>query len=308
MSTLGRGLATIGAAGLSVVTAAAVHARFISPYRPRLEEILIPVPVGHDSLAGLRIGFVTDTHLGPSMSSEEIERAFWLMEATQLDLLLFGGDFISESPRLAEPAAALLGALASRTRYGGLAVLGNHDIAMDGDRMRRALETVNIPVLRNQSVRVATDRGPLWIAGVDETMLGRPNVNATFATIPNRAAVIALWHEPDFARATAERGAFLQLSGHSHGGQIRIPMFGAPATPAGGQSFVRGLYTIDGMPVYTSRGVGLYRPPVRFRCPPEVSLVTLVSSELDAKRREVLHLSPLREFATRADFYAPERR
>jgi uncharacterized protein len=87
---------------------------------------------------------------------------------------------------------------------------------------------------------------------------------------------ITLWHEPDWAECVVKYGAFLQLSGHSHGGQVRLPLVGPITAPAGGKRFVKGLNFAAGMPVYTTRGVGVYRPPVRFRCPPEVTLLTLV--------------------------------
>ena len=107
--------------------------------------------------------------------------------------------------------------------------------------------------------------------------MGRPDPEATFGPIPADAAVLALWHEPDFAARTSALGAFIQLSGHSHGGQIRLPGIGPLILPSGGQRFVLGLNQVSGMPVYTTRGVGLYLPPVRLNCPPEVTLVTLVA-------------------------------
>jgi predicted MPP superfamily phosphohydrolase len=89
--------------------------------------------------------------------------------------------------------------------------------------------------------------------------------------------VLALWHEPDYAEASAELGAFAQLSGHSHGGQVRLPGIGPLVLPLGGARYVMGLNDANGMPVYTTRGVGVYLPPLRFNCPPEVTLVTLVA-------------------------------
>jgi predicted MPP superfamily phosphohydrolase len=118
-------------------------------------------------------------------------------------------------------------------------------------------------------------------------MLGNPDPDLTFQNVPVGAAVIALWHEPDFAEETARRGAFLQLSGHSHGGQIRLPFAGALVAPPGGKRFVHGLNAVAGMPIYTSRGVGIYRPPLRFHCPPEVTLVELTRSCPDGKTLDI---------------------
>jgi predicted MPP superfamily phosphohydrolase len=195
------------------------------------------------------------------------------------DLVLLGGDFISESPRFARDAAAALGELATMAPLGCLAVLGNHDISTDRPRITALLEDQGIRVLCNEAVHVETAGGPLWIAGIDETILGRPDVDATFAAIPSGAAVIALWHEPDNAEQASAAGAFAQLSGHSHGGQIRLPGVGPLVLPPGGRRFPAGHYALNGLHLYTSRGVGVYRPPVRLFCPPEVTIVTLTTSQ-----------------------------
>ena len=108
--------------------------------------------------------------------------------------------------------------------------------------------------------------------------MARADPERTFADIPRDAAALALWHEPDYARQTARYGAFAQLSGHSHGGQVRLPGIGPLFLPKGGQQYVMGMNHASGMPVYTSRGVGVFLPPVRLNCPPEVTLITLVTA------------------------------
>ena len=142
--------------------------------------------------------------------------------------------------------------------------------------MTAELEKRGIRVLRNESARVGDETGELWIAGIDDALLGSPDPERAFASIPSGERAIALWHEPDWAEHVVQYGALLQLSGHSHGGQVRLPVAGTVAAPAGGRRFVKGLNMAAGMPVYTTRGVGVYRPPLRFRCSPEVTLMTLV--------------------------------
>ena len=143
--------------------------------------------------------------------------------------------------------------------------------------MTAALEQAGIAVLRNRAVPIRVGPDELWVAGVDEAILAVGDPAATFSAVPRDAAAIALWHEPDGADEVAAHGAFAQLSGHSHGGQIRLPGLGAVAAPPGGRRYVIGLNEAAGMSVYTSRGVGVYRPPVRLNCPPEVTLITLVA-------------------------------
>ena len=248
----------------------------MAPYRPVLERVEIRAPVGMNTPPRLRIGFMADTHVGSVIRPADIERALVLLLAAEPDLLLFGGDYVSESPRHIMDAAAVLGNLAHASRFGSLAVLGNHDYANGAGRMTTALEKRGIQVLRNESARIGDDTGELWIAGIDDALLGSPDPRAAFASVPSTARALALWHEADWAEQVVKHGAFLQLSGHSHGGQVRLPIAGPIAAPAGGKRFVQGLNFATGMPVYTARGVGIYRPPLRFRCPPEVTLVTLI--------------------------------
>jgi uncharacterized protein len=156
-------------------------------------------------------------------------------------------------------------------------VIGNHDLSVSRTRVQEALATVGIPVLRNQTAVVGYGGARLAIAGIDETLLGDPQPQETIAQAPAGVPVLALWHEPEFAEQAAALGAFAQLSGHTHGGQIRIPGIGPVGLPIHGKRHVIGMGMADGMPIYTARGVGVYRPPARFNCPPEVTLITLVA-------------------------------
>lgn len=251
------------------------YARRVHPFRPRIEEIEIPLPPGAARLDGLRIAFVTDTHVGPHFPAEALEPAIALVEAIEPDLVLFGGDYISESPRFLARSVAQLDRMAAFARHGAFAILGNHDAANVVTRVEDAFAASSIRLLRNEAVRVDVRGGPLWIAGVDEGLLGDPDVAATFASIPAGEPAIALWHEPDYAEAVAPFHPLLMLSGHTHGGQVRLPFIGPLALPLAGHRYPSGRYTVRGMPLYVSRGIGIYRPPVRFNCPPEVTFIRL---------------------------------
>ncbi len=266
-------LGGISAAGLTA--AEAFSARYRNPYRPRMEQTTFTLPHGHEALAGLRIGFISDTHVGPFIAQADIERAANLMRSQKPDLLLLGGDYVSESTRYIPTAAAALGSLAAEVELGAVGVLGNHDIHVSALDVERALAAAGITILRNQSHKITFNGADLWIAGIDETLLGYPDVDKTFAGIPEGSARLALWHEPEFAEQAAARGAFAQLSGHTHGGQIRIPGVGPVGLPLDGKRYTIGRNIADGMQIYTSRGVGVFRPPMRFNCPPEVTIITL---------------------------------
>jgi len=270
-------LATALFAGTVTGGALAWWMRYRNPYRPVLERVTLTVPASHRDLAGLRIGFVTDTHVNPYFRQRDLQRGVDLIAAERPDLILFGGDYISETTRYMDEAGPVLGALARLAPLGALAVLGNHDHGGHSSAVILGLEHEGIQVLRNEAVAVPWLGDTLWVAGIDDTLLGQPLPAAAFAGIPEGAATLCLWHEPDAADLAAPFGPFAQLSGHSHGGQIRLPVLGELAVPIGGRKYPIGTYDVDGMQLYVSRGLGTYRPPVRLRCPPEVTLVTLVA-------------------------------
>lgn len=270
-------IAVAGALAAGAVAAAGVlhRARHTAPYAPALERLDLPVRTLHTESRPFRIGFVTDTHIGPIIRAKDVDRALSLLRTASPDLLLLGGDYICESPRFAPDAAAVLGAHGAATPFGALAVLGNHDYSCDAPRLTSLLERQGVRVLRNDSAPIPTDSGDLWIVGIDDAILGTPDLQRAFSNVPRHGATVALWHEPDWAAETARFGPLLQLSGHSHGGQVRLPFLGNIAAPSGGRRYVAGLNVAAGMPIYSSRGVGVYRPPIRFRCPPEVTLISL---------------------------------
>lgn len=252
------------------------HARFIAPYRPRVQHVMVSLPRRHHNLAGLVIAYVADTHVGPHFAGSDLEPVVRHLEAIGPDLVLFGGDYICESPRFMAETAPMLGRMAATGRLGALAVLGNHDLANLRERVQPPLEAEGIRVLANEATRVETGRGELWIVGIDDGLIGNVDIAAAFGEVPPDAAAICLWHEPDRVEESAPFGAFLQLSGHSHGGQVRIPGIGPIATPVLGQEYVRGRYQVGDMELYVSSGLGVYRPPVRFNCPPELTVVRLI--------------------------------
>ena len=269
-------LAWLIAAGLVVCMVMAWRARFVSPYRAQVKQVVVRVPRKHRNLAGLTIAFVTDTHVGPHVAASDIEPVARSLEAIEPDLVLFGGDYICESPRFMASAAPVLGRMAAAARFGAWGVMGNHDLSNIRERVVPPLEEAGIRILTNGAVCVDTDRGALWIVGIDDGLLGEVDLDAAFSKVPPDGAAICLWHEGDRIEESAPYGAFLQLSGHSHGGQVRLPGIGPIAAPELGKRFLLGRYAVDDGELYVSAGLGMYRPPVRFNCPPELTIVRLI--------------------------------
>ncbi|HWV25102.1 MAG TPA: metallophosphoesterase, partial [Thermomicrobiales bacterium] len=254
----------------------ALYARFVAPFRLRITHLMVQLPRTHRHLDGTTLAFVTDTHVGPHFSAKHLEPVVRILRRAHPDVVLFGGDYISESPRYVAEAREPLAAMASTAVYGAWGILGNHDIANIRQRVLGGLADTGITFLQNDATQVTTQKGTFWIAGVDDILLGKDRPAIAFEQIPADALTIALWHEADHAERMEPFGPLLMLSGHSHGGQIRLPWIGAIAAPKLGKKYDSGRYEIGNMTLYVSNGIGMYRPPVRLNCPPEVVLVKLI--------------------------------
>jgi predicted MPP superfamily phosphohydrolase len=270
--TIAIALGLAAAIGLAI----AWWSRFVHPYRTRLAHVIMPLPRRHANLDGLTIAFVTDLHVGPHFRAEDLKPTVDFLRKAQPDLLILGGDYISESPRFIDRAVAPVEDMVATARYGAWGILGNHDISNVPARVRATLERGGVRMLVNESAEVETDRGSLWLVGLDDALLGHPDLRKAFAGVPADAAVIALWHEPDLAEKIAPFDPLFMLSGHTHGGQVRIPGLENAPAPKLGRRYVLGRFDVQGMPLYVSPGIGMYRPPVRFNCPPEVTIITLL--------------------------------
>ncbi len=142
-------------------------------------------------------------------------------------------------------------------------------------RITGALRDHGIPVLSNRSVAIERGVSRFWLAGIDDALEGQPDLGAALANIPAGEAVVLMAHEPDFADESSLSPVDLQLSGHSHGGQVWIPGIGAPWLPVMGRKYPRGRYKVGNLTLYTNIGIGTIRAPIRLNCPPEVTLITL---------------------------------
>jgi len=142
-----------------------------------------------------------------------------------------------------------------------------------------ALQDHGIPVLRNASVPIERGNARIWLAGIDDLLRGTPRLDLTLTGIPPGEATVLLAHEPDFANQAADHSVDLQLSGHSHGGQIWIPGIGAPWLPPMAREYPRGVYRIKDLTLHTNIGIGTIRAPIRLNCQPEVTLITLRSGQ-----------------------------
>jgi len=252
----------------------------------RLEIPLLRLPERFD---GFTIAQLSDFHYEDHFSVVPIRKAVELVNGLHPDLIVLTGDFVtvpmiefsgrnrSQSAKSAAPCAEILQKL--QAPLGKFAVLGNHDASSDSFRVASALREHGIPVLLNRSVPLERGTDRIWLAGIDDVLEGSPTLSAALEKVPSHEPVVLLAHEPDFADEAALSPVDLQLSGHSHGGQIWIPGIGAPWLPPLGRKYPRGLYKLGNLTLYTNIGIGTIRAPIRINCPPEITLITLKALE-----------------------------
>lgn len=224
---------------------------------------------------GYRIAFLTDPHHSAVVPAWWIARAVSAVLAQSPDLILLGGDYLSHSPRYAGRLAELLRPLAARD--GVFGVLGNHDHYVGAETVRQALREAAVTELRNHSVLVTRDGGALAVAGVGDLRFDVIDFAAAVRGVPDDVPRIVVSHDPDvFAFWPAHLRLDLMLSGHTHGGQAHLPWLGPPYVPSQfGYRFLGGLVREGTRQLYVSRGVGAITAAIRWRCPPEITLVVL---------------------------------
>lgn len=241
------------------------------------------VPVEVPGLAavfdGYRIAQISDIHLDNDwMTRERLAAVVRAVNGQAPDLVAITGDFITGGPL--DPLLPILREELGQLRAadGLAAVLGNHDHWSGPERVRGALRDVGITELPNALLTVERGGAALQVAGVDDHWVGADRLDLVVRRLAASAPAILLAHEPDFAEISAATGRFaLQLSGHSHGGQISLPLLGPPLLPPFGQRYPRGRYQVGGMVQYTNRGVGMLRPYGRLNCRPELTMIILQS-------------------------------
>jgi predicted MPP superfamily phosphohydrolase len=229
----------------------------------------------------LEVGFVTDLHLGPTTPSRLLDRAFDAIAAMDVDVLLLGGDYVfleATDAKARELEARLRAVPAARK----IAVLGNHDLWARHDRIERALERAGVELLVNASTRLADG---VALVALDDPWTGAPDARRAFADIGSATSIVVLCHAADalplvraeLARLPGRR--VLYLAGHTHGGHLAMPWGPLYVPGPVGKQHPAGLYTLEDLVLYVSRGVGATEVPARTWAPPEVARLELVASK-----------------------------
>jgi uncharacterized protein len=272
-----------GTAGLALY-AGEVERHWIEISRQDLRIAGLPAPFD-----GMRIAQLSDLHL------DEYSEPFFLRDVVDRvnklnpDMIFLTGDYVTwgiSTKKFAEGAAwqcaNILSGLKCRDRY---AILGNHDVLVDPELVTTALVDNGMKVLTNACEPVERFGARFWLAGLDDPVIGEPDpdlaIPSRIRNIPNEP-VVALCHAPDYAddllAHPAGKAVKVMLSGHTHGGQVRLPLVGATLLPPLGKKYVEGWFHLEGMQLYVNRGLGAVGVPFRFDCPPEITLFTLRSA------------------------------
>lgn len=269
-----RTLLKLGLPALAGAIGTGGYSTLIEPHRLSLERVTILTRALPERFEGFRIAVLSDFHLLPYTRLPHIESAVALVNSLRPDLVVLLGDYVDLTVETIHDLAPALSGL--NARGGVAAILGNHDHWKGAGIVQDALMKQGIEVLRNSGRAIEAGGDQLYLAGLDSAWAGRPDLAQALSARRGNAPIMLLVHEPDFADLAAwDPRIMLQLSGHSHGGQVRIPHFGALRLPSWGQRYDQGLYRIRDMALYTTRGIGLVGVPVRFNCPPEVTEITL---------------------------------
>jgi predicted MPP superfamily phosphohydrolase len=244
-------------------------------------------------LDGVTIAQLSDLHVTPRSGVGLVRHAVGTVNRLRPDLIVLTGDYVTHSADYVTLCVEALGLLDAP--LGVYAVLGNHDVWTDADRVAAGLGEAGITVLRDEALPLSGRGGRLWLAGIDD--LGRTNRPGTrckafeglwrrrldrgsemLDALPADVPRLLLVHNPDVHEVLSARRVDLALSGHTHGGQVRLPFLGAPLLPSCyGNKYAQGLVQAPGWPVYVNRGLGTVSPPVRLNCRPEATILTLRS-------------------------------
>ncbi|MEH7234916.1 metallophosphoesterase [Bacillus sp. JJ1562] len=257
------------------------YARYLEPKQLEVSRHEIRHPIIPKKFNNVKIVQFSDTHVGHHFTLEQLEKIVDKINTLKPDLLFFTGDLMDEPNKYAGTNHLIPILERLEAPLGKFAIYGNHDHGGYGSEIyKKLMNQTGFTLLMNTSKEIYVEDSKITIVGLDDVMLGRPNFEQAFKEVDTTSFNILLAHEPDIADRAEEVGAHVQLSGHSHGGQIQLPFFGPLITPPLGSIYYEGAHHIgpNKMFLYVNRGLGTTRLPLRFLAKPEVSIFTLIST------------------------------
>lgn len=236
-----------------------------------IERVEIKLAKLPKKLDGLRIVHLSDIHHSPFTSLDHINRAIKVTNRLKPELVLLTGDYVSHDRNYIPAVAKALGEL--RSEFGTYACLGNHDHWTDAGEVTAQFGRHGIDVLINRGFRLEAGVASFWLCGVDDYMVGKTDLkSALHGSFPDEMKLL-LAHNPVLVRQAARRGVDLVLSGHTHGGQVKLRQDENRILPK--RRLSAGLHRRKETQIYITRGIGTVVVPFRYQCPPEISLIEL---------------------------------
>jgi predicted MPP superfamily phosphohydrolase len=243
----------------------------------RIERPTLALPHLPAAFQNLRVAFLTDIHHGPFISLDYVASIVRTTLALAPDLILLGGDYVSQEAKYITPCFEVLAGL--KAPLGVFGVLGNHDHRQGLAETQAAFESAGIGELTNRGVWLERGSQRIRLGGVDDLWYGQPDPRPAVGDATPEDGCLVVSHNPDFAEKLRDSRVGLVLSGHTHGGQVYVPGYGAPIVPSRyGQKYLQGRVQAPATQVYVSRGLGTVTPPLRYNCRPELTLITLTSA------------------------------
>lgn len=280
-----RASVALGFAGLG-------YSVLVEPSWVEICRVRVPIRRLPRSFVGLSVVQLSDLHRSAVVSAAYLEHCVELANALQPDLMVFTGDYLThalagslkgqmvydardKALELLRDVAKIIGR--ARAKLGVFAVLGNHDHWYDANAVTSALQAAGVTVLRNAHAEVRVGGESLPIVGLGDDWTEGADCQRAFAGV-DASFTLTLMHNPDLFERWPQSGAHLILAGHTHGGQLKLPVIGAPVVPSRyGQRYARGLFRRGDAVMYVNRGVGALFPPMRFNCRPEISFFQLTA-------------------------------
>lgn len=271
-----------------------VYGNRVERYEVAINRVSVPLVGLPPELEGLKIALMADWHCGPYNRPDYLRKAVDLCNGCRPDLILLPGDFVSYKWEYGHEAAELLAKLKPEIPGGLFATWGNHDRWHNLADHPEVITGAGVRLLNGEKLQLTSRRDlessptgtGLWIAGVDDLWTSHPDIGAVLTGIPKGQPRIVMCHNPDVAEKQPTNDVDLMVSGHTHGGQIRLPLYGPPLVPSSyGRKYAQGWVDGPGYPVFVTCGVGVGGIPVRLGVPPEVVLLELHAGGLRSATR-----------------------
>jgi len=263
----------------TIFTGLGIQAFYLEPSSLVTRRITLQIPGWPQDQRGLKIALLSDLHVGsPYCGLDKLDLVVARTNAERPDLVVLLGDYVIQGVLggkfvAPEPIAEKLKEL--RAPLGVVAVLGNHDWWFDGPRVTSAFQQAGMVVLENQARRISNNRNAFWIAGIADKMTRLPKIPETLQQVRDASPVILIAHNPDIFPEVPAR-VNLTIAGHTHGGQVDLPLVGRLIVPSHyGQRFAYGQIIEGERHLFVTSGIGTSIIPVRFRVPPEIVVLTL---------------------------------